>query len=255
MSVLVTGHRGYLGQHFIEYLESIKVDYITLGSVDLLLDNDISNFMKQYKPTKVFHFAANSNARCNFFQAQDNHNMTYLLTKNIPINCQFVFASTSLVYPNNNYVCREHYVEPDSHYAISKIASEYLISYFGGVSARFVGIVGPNMKKGVIDKILRNDNLELLNKSPGSFLQYIHVEDAIRALYHISDQTGIYNIAPNDGISLLDIGKLAGKNITWTDVEPIRSCTIDNTKLIQSGYKFRYPTTLSVIKKVIEEYK
>lgn len=67
MKVLVTGATGFIGQYLIKNLESIGIDYVTVGrsgpgsekhiQFDLLSDDNLEGYIKRIKPTHLIHMA------------------------------------------------------------------------------------------------------------------------------------------------------------------------------------------------------
>lgn len=113
-------------------------------------------------------------------------------------------------------------LRPISTYGASKLASEALISSYchlfglGGCIFRFGNVIGPRQTHGVgydfIAKLRRDPSrLEILGDGKQS-KPYIHVDDVVDAvLYadeHCRDGLGIFNVAPNDAITVREIADL-----------------------------------------------
>ncbi|MDA1091314.1 MAG: NAD-dependent epimerase/dehydratase family protein [Proteobacteria bacterium] len=138
---------------------------------------------------------------------------------------RILYASGSGIYGDlgDTDVCEDHGpLRPISTYGASKLASEALISaychMFGldGCIFRFGNVIGPRQTHGVgydfIRKLRRDPSrLEILGDGNQS-KPYIHVDDVVSAVLFANanskDALGIYNVAPNDAISVRDIADL-----------------------------------------------
>lgn len=138
---------------------------------------------------------------------------------------RILYASGSGIYGDlgDTDVCEDHGpLRPISTYGASKLASEALISAYchmfglAGCIFRFGNVIGPRQTHGVgydfIRKLRRDPSrLEILGDGNQS-KPYIHVDDVVSAVLFANanskDALGIYNVAPNDAISVREIADL-----------------------------------------------
>jgi UDP-glucose 4-epimerase len=114
---------------------------------------------------------------------------------------------------------------PVSTYGASKLAGEGLISAycsmfdFSGCIFRFANVVGPRQTHGVgfdFLKKLEHDSSRLSILGDGSQSKsYIHVRDVVRAVLLANSlspqQCGVYNVATEDYVTVMEIAELAAE--------------------------------------------
>jgi UDP-glucose 4-epimerase len=240
MKIIVTGDTGLIGSHLTKSLYRIghEVHGISRGSASApyfthaidLEKEDIKGLFNTINPDIVIHLAAIPTVK-NFDNkiTEANCLMTHRILDACPYNCKFLFASSVTVYGSHSSP-RSTYdtPNPSSVYALTKLYCENLIRLYANTYRkiasysilRYVAHVGGNSRHGVVHDILRklkqnSTKIELIgNKSPGSIKPYIHIRDSIKATtLCFGKEKGIYNVSPNDNISVLDIVKIVLKKI------------------------------------------
>jgi UDP-glucose 4-epimerase len=202
------------------------------------LDNEawVQCLFDSYKPDIIFHMAAEQNTSHNCFQ--NNVQSTFNLIKHAPEGCRFVFASSSTVYGNFSIIedlfknqekvkARENFsTQPTNAYGASKVACEALVNAYTslgkiiGVSLRYCAIVSKESNRGLIPDIikkLRSDSeiLELWGKAPGSIKPFLHIDDTLHAALSLGmHSTGVYNIAPDDELSVSAVADIIMQKLT-----------------------------------------
>lgn len=148
MSILVTGHRGYIGSALMKYLQEHSLVKTIVG-YDLVDGNDILDYdslletLKKHEIKIVVHLAAMSSVTaCNEDPTKadrvNGYGTRLLLQAMKAAGCQnIIYASTSSVYGNSKelpYV--EHLVtQPCSAYGSSKLLGEKAIQSYYGVDS------------------------------------------------------------------------------------------------------------------------
>jgi|SRR5688572_28636695 len=191
MRVIVTGSRGFLGQHLVNALRDdgrvktllgigrhggeANLDQLPLlksgdyaeFNADICNDISIQTILLGFRPDYIFHSAAVPIIRL------DNVNPTTISEINIlgtqrllhycPKGCKFIFASSAAVYGDLGEfkACKEiDATHPTSVYGATKVASEAFISAYCGfaglkaVSLRFAANVGRGATHGVVKDIV-----------------------------------------------------------------------------------------------------
>lgn len=249
-------------------------------------DNDLlETLFDKYNFDLIYHFAANSDISISF----ENPNIDYINTFNTTwqllntmkkFNCKnLIFASTSAIFGElkGNISENDGPLNPISHYGAAKLASEAFISSFvhnydfNVLIVRFPNVVGGNSTHGVIyDFInkLKSNNKELIVLGNGKQEKsYLHVSDLINAIFYCwsnkKELLTVFNISGNDTISVKKIAEIVvehispGAKIIYTGTErgwkgDVTNFSYDNSKLLNSGWNFKYNSTDSV-KLAVEE--
>lgn len=137
MSVLITGHRGYIGSALLEFLQECLPENIV--GYDIVEGNDITNYdnllktLQDHSIKTVIHLAAMSSvSACNDSPQEANRINGYgtmlVLKAMEAAGCHnIIYASTSSVYGNSPNIpfTEDSPVEPCSLYGSSKLLGEY----------------------------------------------------------------------------------------------------------------------------------
>lgn len=190
----------------------------------------------------VIHLAANADIAASASQTDLDLKQTVLATFNVleAMRLQkvgrIIYSSGSGVYGDvGEYAPAEDYgpLLPVSMYGATKLGAEALIcaySHLFGLQARifrFANVVGPHQTHGVgydfIRKLRKNPaRLEILGNGLQS-KSYIHVDDVINAIAHVStletSPVNIYNVGAGDYISVRRIAELVVEEMALTGVQ------------------------------------
>lgn len=154
MRILLTGAEGFTGRHFIEYASSKGHSVIALRS-DLMEDEALRQEVLEVAPDAVVHLAAISfvgHADETAFYAVNVVGTTNLLdaVARLPAKPRRVLlASSANIYGNTEAspISETQQPAPVNHYAMSKLAMEYMARTFQGrldlVIARPFNYTGP----------------------------------------------------------------------------------------------------------------
>jgi UDP-glucose 4-epimerase len=294
MKILLTGKTGFLGRHLDKFFSEKDVElHATVrriedknGEFDHVLDLTdryaVKSLLNDVQPEVIIHFAANPTTRL------DEDNPTLITTNNMvstqnlvhyaPENCQFIFASSILVYGDTPHKVTERFCpNPTSVYGASKLGCEGIISAYTnmgrirGCSLRLSATVGSGLTHGILYDFMRkifSDEPEftILGNDPGSKKPFSHVMDVAKAveLAIVYKLTGKWNISPNDSVSARDIAELVmgisgivkpitflGESSTWAGDNKLLE--IDGSAISELGLRKSYPTSTIALASVIKD--
>ena len=212
MSVLLTGHEGFIGQNVKIELESIGYSVVGIerGEVREVLTNKIEDIVKEVE--FVLHVGAISDT-----SLQDYHEMlfyNYHFTKSLVDVCKkynkrIVYSSSASVYGDGDVNS-----VPNNIYAWSKLLGEEYgrLSYPSGfTSLRYFNVYGPHEDhKGKMSSIgyqawLSRDEgvFKLFPKKPTR--DFIYVKDVVSAnLCAVKEVCGVYDVGYGESHSFED---------------------------------------------------
>jgi UDP-glucose 4-epimerase len=249
LTTLIFGGAGFIGTNLVEHLASksknervVVFDNLSMGNPAEafgvkgfeLVVGDMTNFFQvlkaidEYKPTKIYHLAANSDIAASSKNPNFDLDNTLISTVNLvaamrALNSQadVVFASSSAVYgEHDGPISEEVGPSPISSYGWMKLASERVLekAHSEGVIskcliARFPNVTGRYQTHGVIHdlvKKLKANASELKVLGDGTQLKpYALASDLVENLERIihSEWHGLkkYNFAPSELTSVREI--------------------------------------------------
>ena len=295
MNILITGATGFVGSHMVDYIlkytirpdqkvyctkrwmeDTKNLDHVNHDSFeyidcDLLDGMSVKRAVEISKPSKVFHFAAQSFPEVSFkipvVTLQTNIiGTTHLLEsiKESDYDPTIVSVSSSEVYGNPNEdeipITEENPIRPANPYSISKVGHDLMSQYYHKaydmkiITTRMFSHEGARRgkqfalssfahqivqnEKGIGDGFVRHGNLD-------SVRTYNHIEDAIQAywLCSNSDKYGeVYNIGGDYTCTVGEaLDMLMSKSNTKVEkkLDPERVRPTDITLQIPSSDKFR----------------
>ena len=295
MNILITGATGFVGSHMVDYIlkysirpdqkvyctkrwmeDTKNLDHINHDSFeyidcDLLDGMSVKRAVEISKPSKVFHFAAQSFPEVSFkipvITLQTNIiGTTHLLEsiKESDYDPTIVSVSSSEVYGNPNEdeipITEENPIRPANPYSISKVGHDLMSQYYHKaydmkiITTRMFSHEGARRgkqfalssfahqivqnEKGIGDGFVRHGNLD-------SVRTYNHIEDAIQAywLCSNSDKYGeVYNIGGDYTCTVgeaLDMLMSKSNAKVEKKLDPKRVRPTDITLQIPSSDKFR----------------
>jgi nucleoside-diphosphate-sugar epimerase/glycosyltransferase involved in cell wall biosynthesis len=211
-------------------LKLLNVPFENIIHCDILSDNSIKEVFEKYKPQTVFSLAAYG-----AYSKQNNVNLTYetnvLGTVNILQNCTrdmvYIHAGSSSEYGFNCTSPKEtDRVEPNSHYAVSKVSAAYLLEYYAKVAGlktlnlRLYSIYGYwEEPDRLIPRLIENARKKGLPSlvSPDISRDFVFVEDCVEAFLDAAlnidnEKSGrSYNIATGRKTTMGDLVEVTRK--------------------------------------------
>ncbi|MCX8008478.1 MAG: NAD(P)-dependent oxidoreductase [Patescibacteria group bacterium] len=214
--VLLTGSTGFLGKKIFEVLTAHEYDVISF-------QDDLKKDISEESVDIVIHAAAFVNLSRDFFVGKECFEVNTIGTMNLLksfINNSprfFLYISTEEVYGNGSIPFHEDQCpDPPSPYAISKLAGEHLVSWYGREYSipiailRFGTFYGPDQPKHryfaqVILQALNNQ--PILCNSGEKKRDYIYIDDAVDLIFKIiqTKATGIFNGTGGKSYRLIDV--------------------------------------------------
>lgn len=254
---LVTGASGFIGAHLVDYLlnrgdevvafsrthknqealkaKSGKVKNLHLVVGDILNNKNVGEIIGKYRPTDIYHLAAQSSPPASWSSPLETMNINYGGSLNIlnaikeaNLSSTVVLASSSSIYSQRNNdlapISENSELMPNSPYGLSKMAVDRLAhlytSAFGMkvISVRPFFLIGPGKKDDVCSEwaqnivdIERNKSDALMTgEVEGIIRDFLPIADGVRGLAAVCS-SGIpgnsYNISAGSGWLLSDVLK------------------------------------------------
>ena len=223
MNILLTGHKGFIGNRLLQYLQS--KDH-TIIAIDKLTGHDIISCDFPHNIETVIHLAGLSGVRDSL-----NNPTDYWKTNVIGSQRIFDFYKTKRVIYASSSTAYEPWRNP---YAMSKYSMEQL-EHPNSLGMRFTTVYGPGARETMlIPKILKND-IEYLNVNHTR--DFIHVDDVISAIDIVlqNDVRGVIDVGTNISNKLIDIAdyfKIDYQNRIADETERLNNTA--DTKILNS---------------------
>jgi nucleoside-diphosphate-sugar epimerase len=249
---------------------------VTIHQGDILHYADLENIIKEIKPDVVVHLGAQTSVYYSFGHESEVMQSNFIGTHNLAKICatlkdfdRFIFASSVETYGNQKHfpISEDQPLHPASPYGVAKASSEIYLRYlnegykFPLVMFRSTNTYGrKRCHNFVIEHIIYDmltGNKEIHMGLPYPIRDYLHIEDEVTAYLKvieadISKVNGqVYNTGTGVGISVEDLFNMIAKIIrsdtkpVWNKISArpfeIKNLTIDATKLINLGWKIKYP--------------
>jgi polyisoprenyl-phosphate glycosyltransferase len=205
-------------------LKLLDVPFENILHCDILSNNSVAETFERYKPQTLFNLAAYG-----AYSKQSNVNLTYetnvIGTVNILQNCTkemvYIHAGSSSEYGYNCTAPKEQdRVEPNSHYAVSKVSAAYLLEFYAKqfdlrtLNLRLYSIYGyweePDRLISKLIESARKNQLPSL-VSPDISRDFVFVEDCVEAFLdaalHLTPENSgrSYNIATGKKTTIGDL--------------------------------------------------
>ncbi len=241
MKALVTGSKGFVGQHLVRHLEEQGIEVIGFNlrdGQDLLDYEVVRNYIDIYRPNYIFHLAAQAYVPesianpARAFQVNTLGSLNLLeAVKQLGVKTRIHLAGTSEEYGDAQFgegiITEEALPNPLSPYAISKLAMDNLGRLYASsyglevVVTRAFNHAGPGrgemyaesaFAKQIVEvemgkrKVVEHGNLDTIRN-------YTDVRDIVRAYKLAIDlPSGVYNICSDNSITMQTLMDLLIKN-------------------------------------------
>jgi len=246
--ILVTGATGFVGSHLIAKLDREKFDvfsferYMTgryvLGEARDVqtVFGDITDYwsvrhaVRTVKPDVVIHLASISPVAYSYDHPHEVMETNLFGTMNLVEAClrecpnmrQFLFASTSETYGDGpNPKTEETVQNPNSPYAVSKVASEkyllyvhYAMNFPVTILRNFNTYGRKNNTHFVVERtivqMLRGDTVQLGDPSPTRDFLYVddHIDSYLRCLNNERSVGKVFNFCTGRDVSIAELVKI-----------------------------------------------
>jgi nucleoside-diphosphate-sugar epimerase len=255
MSILVTGGTGFIGSHLMPELAKLGFKIYNLARnvtgryvlgqnvktvfADLRDYFAIKEIIRRLQPEVVIHLGALTPVSYSYEHPHEVINVNLQGTINLAESClreiprfrQFIFASTSETYGNQEkFPLHEDFPQkPNSPYAVSKLACEKYLLYMKDAYNFPVTIMRPFNTYGrkenkhfvverIITQILENNN-EIFLGNPKAVRDFLYVEDHVNAYLSVLDNEKaigeIFNFCTGRGVSIEQLVDVITNQLGW----------------------------------------
>lgn len=230
---LVTGAGGFAGRHLVRHLRDQGEDVIgpPRAELDLRDADSTRTFVREARPTRVFHLAALASVGRSWEEPQrtleDNQSMTFSLLEAVrheAPDAQVLVAGTGDAYgaPASLPVTEEAPLAPENPYALSKAACDLLARLYARawklkvVRTRAFNHAGPGQSDDYVvgtltrqiaaAEVAGEDSVLIRTGNPDSARDFTDVRDVVRAYAAaIELESGAYNIASERSLNVNDL--------------------------------------------------
>jgi len=253
--ILITGAGGFIGKHVHNFYRNAIG--LTRQDLDLSDENAVKDYFEHhYQPDIIIHLASNAlpfpSPENIEKMTRDNIVSCQNLLKYCPEGCHFINMSSIVVYGDQDNEMHEGMlVQPTAYYALSKLATEYLIDVYSkkikGTNLRLSATIGKGLTHGAVmdfrARLKNGDKFWAIGSKPGSCKPYVHVDDVIQAIEIVikHEAIGTFNVS-NNSITIEEVAKACMKSlkiekeIEW---RPEYEWKGDNKKLIVNSNKLK----------------
>lgn len=257
MRILITGYRGFIGQHLGRELDEhghrvFGVDILSDPSDDLRQPGVAERAVNRCMPDVVVHLAAKVGRLFGEDNPAetivDNAGMTALVAQAAAtVNARVVYASTSEVYGDNGQAeCDEltgPFSLPHNIYGLSKLWGEEACRLYAPEDLtvlRFSMPYGPGLPAGrgraaIINMLWQAERRERIPVHRGAERSWCWIGDTVRAarLAIEAEQGGVYNVGRDDAaVSMFGVAQMAcelagvGESLIWEIDAPARQTVV-----------------------------
>lgn len=243
MKVLVTGAKGFIGQHVSDFFSKQghvviecdrQFDFKKSNNKSVIIDltdiEQVRRILKEEKPEVIIHCAGladvNESLKEPYLDYESNvtvtHNLLFILHECALNKCKFIFLSSASVYGNPDAlpICEAAETHPVSPYALHKLMCENACLYFHEnynmdiKILRIFSAYGEGLKKQIFwdmfNKVQITGKLCMFGTGNES-RDYINIKDLLQAVYLIVQNAPyeevIYNVANGEEITIRQVAE------------------------------------------------
>lgn len=291
MTILITGANGFIGKNLQEFLLTKKDGVfqpkwvgLTREQCDLTNINQVREIISLTKPETIVHLSGYSTSRPAIEDPSKIIRENIIATQNIlealpeDKKTNFIFSSSILVYGEKSRAETE-VCNPTSVYGMTKIACEDLLNAYShklanSISFRLCAVIGEKyMTHGMLYDFFKKFQsealypVELIGSRPGAIKPFLHVEDVCKAIWQCLTSTtygGIYNLCPNDNISVEDVALRVhyaygdpGRRLKWNASQvwrgDVKHISFSNEKFTRDFFPIQ--SSIEAVNKVVDNYE
>jgi len=267
MKALITGRSGFVGRYLNEYLQDNAIEtfgFDLKNGQDLMNYEQLRNAIDKYRPQYIFHLAAQAYVAESFANPRRAMEINAIGSLNLleavrqtGINTKILLAGTSEEYGDAKKNTEDSLPQPQSPYAIGKLAMDYLGRWYARaygmnvVVTRAFNHTGAgrgeqyaesSFAKQIVEIEIGNRD-KLLHGNLNSVRNYTDVRD-VAAAYRLAIDlpSDVYNICSSQNLTMQEIlnklSNMAKKKII-TEQDPSRLRPTDFSFAVPSAAKFR----------------
>lgn len=259
LKLLLCGH-GYLGQAIAREFREAGWDVLPVslsgGNGSLPCDLSDAGSVEKLKPhlpnpDLIIHCAASGRGGAEAYRSVYLEGCRNLLA-HFP-NSPLLFTSSTSVYAqiDGSEVTEDSPAEPDRETGHILRETENLVLASGGTVTRLAGIYGPH-RSFILKKFLTGE--AVIEEDGRRYLNQIHRDDAARAVQHLAETRGLFNVCDSHPLTQLEchtaLAAMFDKPLPPSgprDLNRKRGWThkrVSNAKLRASGWEPRFPSSL-----------
>lgn len=274
MRYVVTGGRGFVGNHLVSALQQRECEIVVIDRISNYKNLDQINYNSKTnyyfadisdpnitekiikKDDVVFHLAAQASVDISIKNPLETTKANVLGTQSIVNAClknkveKLIVMSTDEVYGSVDEIKNHNLLDPTNPYSASKAAADMIVNSYKHmykdmniVTLRSNNITGPGQFVRAV--IPRFSCLGILGRkmtihgSGESRRRYLWVGDVIDALLLLADkaeQNKVYNIGHHKSYSNIEIAKMIGKYLNLSDFITYQEDRAFNDKIYPCDY-------------------
>ena len=272
MKILVTGDRGFVGNHLVERLRGDGYDVLgfDLPEWDITDPNQVYDFLAENRPDQIFHLAAQTCVPDSFLRPDRSLNVNVNGALNLlqalralKFKGPLLMTGTSEEYGydqlSTRYITEDSPCRPVTPYGVGKLAATRLgLTYARRYGLRVIATrasnhIGPGQRGGVtaewarqIAEIEQGRREVLLHGDLNVRRSFLDVSDVVEAYVRaIRLESGVYNVSTTSSVTLGEIleffvGMASCPIITRSDPSLARPTEVKNFAVMSSDPFMRF---------------
>lgn len=222
MTILITGHEGFIGSHLWKALQPYEKHGIDAKSQDL----DTALYTVDWRTiTQIYHIGAISSTQETNVRELWRHNVEFsidLFEKAIEYKIPVVYASSAAVY-GNTMETGKYELQPLNYYATTKVwVDQWVMNNMDRfkhiVGLRYFNVYGPNEHKppesiSMVSKFINQAKagkpIKIFEGSENTQRDFVHVYDVVRATIEaMARAPGIVDVGTGSPMRILRLAQM-----------------------------------------------